>query len=336
MTVGGKLDITINEAQLVRIFDSLKPNQDVFVQLICGYTDGREKVVGRTDICKNGNLHPTWNAQFLCGRDSERGSRTLKFRVHIDHQIRSPVLCGEAEFSLDNLWSRAAAGPQKVPVPLFKRGEQTGMLNITIGLQSFQTSFSGPTPVHGCLEPPLTPSPASAGTDYVRPAAPRGLGAPQLAAADGSPLDRTPASTPAGEDGWRVPPPRLPVDAARRLKFTAELQNHADAAQSSARTAVQPHPAAQLPAAAPPVLAEQCVSPGCQQRAAAQLARARVEPQPAPALQCLGAQEARMQLPVAHAVSYPATTSTGELHAGGGVYATGASGQWWNSFIDRG
>ncbi|CAE7490165.1 unnamed protein product, partial [Symbiodinium sp. CCMP2456] len=80
-------------ARLIRIFDSLKPNQDVFVQLVCGYEDGSEKAVGRTEVCKNGNLQPRWNQRFLCGRD--RG-KTLKFKVHIDHVWRSAVLCGEA------------------------------------------------------------------------------------------------------------------------------------------------------------------------------------------------------------------------------------------------
>eukprot|EP00435_Cladocopium_sp_Y103_P070983 s690_g36.t1 len=34
--------------------------------------------------------------RFLCGRDASKGGRTLKFKVHIDHVWRNPVLCGEA------------------------------------------------------------------------------------------------------------------------------------------------------------------------------------------------------------------------------------------------
>lgn len=153
-----QLDIRIVEARLVRIFDSLKPNQDVFVQLVCGYEDGTEKVVGRTEVCKNGNLAPRWNQRFLCGRDASKGGRTLKFKVHIDHVWRSPVLCGEAEFTLDTLWRRASGRPQEVPVPLFKKGEQTGQLLISIALQGSTGPGGGySTPVN---QMNLEPSPA--------------------------------------------------------------------------------------------------------------------------------------------------------------------------------
>eukprot|EP00930_Biecheleria_cincta_P093242 TRINITY_DN8346_c0_g1_i3.p1 TRINITY_DN8346_c0_g1~~TRINITY_DN8346_c0_g1_i3.p1 ORF type:complete len:400 (+),score=120.09 TRINITY_DN8346_c0_g1_i3:30-1229(+) len=133
--MSGQLEIKIIEARLVRIFDSLKPHQDVFVQLACGYDDGSEKVVGRTETHKQGNLNPRWNQTFNCGRDPSRGGRTLKFKVHVDHVWRSPVLCGEAEYTLDMLWQKAGQRPQEVPVPLFKKGEQTGMLSIRIALQ---------------------------------------------------------------------------------------------------------------------------------------------------------------------------------------------------------
>merc|ERR1719410_2075992 len=131
-----KLSVTLAEAQLVRIFDSLKPNQDVFVQLVCGYEDGTEKVVGKTEVCYRGNFHPKWNEDFLIDRDPSQGSRTLKFRVYIDHIWRNPVLCGEAEFAVDNLWTKAKSGPQRVVVPLFKRGsERTGILRISVAMQ---------------------------------------------------------------------------------------------------------------------------------------------------------------------------------------------------------
>jgi len=165
MSVSGKreLDIQIIDAQLSRIFDSFKNNQDVFVQLVCNYADGSQVVVGRTEVCKNGNLHPRWSERFLCARESGRGGKTLMFQLHIHHTWRNPVLCGEAEFGLDNLWSRAGSGPQRVPVPLFKKGEQTGILNIQIALQG-----AGGTPNEAAG------SMASAGF-----AQPQGAGAPQ-------------------------------------------------------------------------------------------------------------------------------------------------------------
>eukprot|EP00434_Breviolum_minutum_P039853 symbB.v1.2.035396.t1/scaffold4755.1/size35387/2 len=54
-----------------------------------------------------------------------------------------------AEFGLDNLWRRANSRPQEVPVPLFKKGEQTGLLNITIALQGLGLSAAGGPPPGG-------------------------------------------------------------------------------------------------------------------------------------------------------------------------------------------
>lgn len=66
----------------------------------------------------------------------------------------------QAEFGLDNLWRRASGRAQEalsgssanlsgvdrgqVPVPLFKKGEQTGLLNISIALQGAGYSVAGP------------------------------------------------------------------------------------------------------------------------------------------------------------------------------------------------
>lgn len=143
MSGSTQLDITIVEAQLVRIFDSLKSFQDISVQLVCGYEDGTEKVVGRTAVCRGGNLHPRWNERFLCAQDKARGGKTLKFQVYVDHNLRTPTLCGEAEFGLSDLWGRATAGMQKaLQAPLSKRGEQTGVLAITIGIQEPPAKFT--------------------------------------------------------------------------------------------------------------------------------------------------------------------------------------------------
>eukprot|EP00929_Paragymnodinium_shiwhaense_P057919 TRINITY_DN2900_c0_g1_i1.p1 TRINITY_DN2900_c0_g1~~TRINITY_DN2900_c0_g1_i1.p1 ORF type:complete len:529 (-),score=136.29 TRINITY_DN2900_c0_g1_i1:114-1700(-) len=133
-----QLYITVAEAQLVRIFDSLRPAQDVFVQLVCGYDDGTEKVVGKTEVCKNGNFFPRWNEQF---RTTRGRGKTLKFKVFVDHLWRNAVLCGEAEFDLDNLWSRQLPGVQKVPVALYKKNEQTGVL--TLALEFIEGSSGG-------------------------------------------------------------------------------------------------------------------------------------------------------------------------------------------------
>ncbi|CAK0835162.1 unnamed protein product [Prorocentrum cordatum] len=149
---GKHIDITVVEAELVRIFDSLKPTQDVFVQLACGLADGTEQVVGRTEVCKNGNLRPQWNERFNWDFDGSCGGRTLKFTVQIGHTVRKEVLCGEAEFDLATLCNRAASGPQDLRIPLFKRDEQTGRLRIGFSLGE------GPAPVAG---PALAASPSS-------------------------------------------------------------------------------------------------------------------------------------------------------------------------------
>eukprot|EP00747_Dinoflagellata_sp_TGD_P117842 gnl/TRDRNA2_/TRDRNA2_172689_c1_seq4.p1 gnl/TRDRNA2_/TRDRNA2_172689_c1~~gnl/TRDRNA2_/TRDRNA2_172689_c1_seq4.p1 ORF type:complete len:282 (+),score=44.45 gnl/TRDRNA2_/TRDRNA2_172689_c1_seq4:46-846(+) len=135
-----KLDITIYDAELTRIFDSLKTTQDVFVQLCAVSAEGEEKVVGKTEICKNGDLYPRWNERFLC----ERGSaRLLRIKLYIDHMIRNQTLCGETEFPTDQLWSKAAEGPSKVSLELFKRGEQTGTLRIGLSIMGGMGNSAG-------------------------------------------------------------------------------------------------------------------------------------------------------------------------------------------------
>mmetsp|Transcript_24713 Transcript_24713/g.71087 ORF Transcript_24713/g.71087 Transcript_24713/m.71087 type:complete len:377 (+) Transcript_24713:72-1202(+) len=376
MSAARKLDITIAEAQLVRIFDSLKPNQDVFVQLVCGYADGTEKVVGRTETCKNGNFHPRWNERFLCGRDAELGSRTLKFRVNIDHLWRSPVLCGEAEFSLDNLWRKASGGAQRVPVPLFKRGEQTGMLNITITLDAAGKSFSGPA-ANGYPGLPRDAMPAGDNALYTTPqpaasaGATPGLTTPGLTTPGGAtpggasaasagtpyytPAGGTPYGTPAGDGGPRLMPTRSP-NGAPRYEFIPKTPVAADGV-SPAHAAFQQPPAhfqaapqaaeGQSPAQAAFLQALQAKQFQPQAPCIVQQA------QPAPPLlqQSPGLATAlrRLEPPggPAAAADPPAAGGVGQLapcreagsqgHSpGGSVYATGASGQWWNSFIDRG
>merc|ERR1719401_3415800 len=130
-TLGKQVDIHICDAELVRIFDLFGSTQDVFVQMVVGYDDGTEKVVGRTRACVNGNLHPRWDEHFKCGRDAARRSKTLILRVSVDKLLRSATLRGEAELDLDDLWTAAARAERNhVALPLLKRGERTGVLNI--------------------------------------------------------------------------------------------------------------------------------------------------------------------------------------------------------------
>ncbi|CAK0851260.1 unnamed protein product [Prorocentrum cordatum] len=136
LVLRGRLEVSVVEAQLVRIFDSLKLNQDVFVQLLWCSSDPAvgERPIGRTGTCRQAELHPRWdNEVFLCDSVAASPGDTLKLRVQVDHVVRQPVLCGEAEFGLEALRGRAALGAAgRVAVPLFKRGERTGVLHIGV------------------------------------------------------------------------------------------------------------------------------------------------------------------------------------------------------------
>lgn len=59
---------------------------------------------------------------------------------------RSPTLCGEAEYDLDMLWARATSRKQKLPIPLYKKGDQTGTMIVTMRLQDNSSSIA-PTPM---------------------------------------------------------------------------------------------------------------------------------------------------------------------------------------------
>lgn len=332
MSVGRQLDITVVEAQLVRIFDSLKPNQDVFVQLVCSYDDGSEKVVGRTEVCKNGNFHPRWNERFLCGRDAARGGKTLIFRVHVDHLWRNPVLCGEAEFGLDNLWGRASAGTQKVPVPIFKKGEQTGMLTITISLQD---NSPVARPVRTSQATGFPDQPMS--TQTVRPASlgqypdvyQRAVGQKSV----GQSIDPGRGSQ-LGYAGQ----PAMSSSASTRC-YTPSLQEQ-EMRRGSApvRLAVS---SGQLPVGYQPTGAQ--VYTPADWRAAPHI-QPHVYPFPASP----GREQEQVQFPTTptaftSGVGYaqgisPGSRSNGSpgLSSPATAAASGTSGQWWNSFIDRG
>jgi len=127
-----QLDILIQGADLVRIFDSIRASQDVYVQMQAVY-DGFEKTVVRTPVAANGNLRPRWNERFVCGRGG--GAKAIKFQIYIKHTIRSPTLAGEVEYTLDSIWDFATQGYQQLAPPIMKGNEQTGILHLTVGLQ---------------------------------------------------------------------------------------------------------------------------------------------------------------------------------------------------------
>lgn len=127
-----KLQITVREATLVRIFDSLSTTQNLLTSLVCLYDDGQEKTVGQTDVCRNGNRNPKWNFLFVCGRGA---GKMLRFQVKVDHTLRNQVVCGEAEVNLEEIW-REASTPTIINLALYKKGEKTGVLSVGLQLVS--------------------------------------------------------------------------------------------------------------------------------------------------------------------------------------------------------
>mmetsp|Transcript_53328 Transcript_53328/g.103118 ORF Transcript_53328/g.103118 Transcript_53328/m.103118 type:complete len:398 (+) Transcript_53328:89-1282(+) len=386
-----KLCVTVAEAQLVRIFDRLKPNQDVFVQLVCGYEDGTEKVVGKTEVCYRGNFHPKWNEDFVIDRDPSQGSRTLKFRVHIDHIWRNPVLCGEAEFAVDNLWTKAKSGPQRVVVPLFKRGsERTGILRISVAMQVGGASLgrytwpgadvarpaSAGAAVVGKATSAANPSPQPVSKAAPSAASPQPL--PANTAFTQMPASPAAAQHQAGADVGRFgPPQQTPVQRAATNPFdraTALAQHgpggdvrHFAPSQPTHVQRLASDPADRKPVAAnkiphPPPQQQKCaggtvIVPQLPQQQQTQQQRQQQQQSLQQHLNALRPDKSQGLPPFSyppppallvaqHAMDtgvcggYPCSTTSGNgtmvSTATTGVYATGLSGQWWNSFIDRG
>lgn len=339
---GRQLDITILEAHLVRIFDSMKATQDVFVQLVCSYEDGSEKVVGRTPTAKGGNLAPKWNQTF----ETRRGvGKRLKFKVFVDHLFRNPVLCGEAEFDLDTLWTRAAGAGAglKVPVTLFKRNEQTGVLYIGLVMQS--EAVAAPPlqqqPQRGTMQGAAGGAPGAVAVNGVRRGSspgdaawgapyPGGGGVEAAALAPAGYPGPGPAVAPGGRPpqpggqlpgaGLQVPGAGLPLAGAGLPLAGAVAQRPPAAAggRQDSRPGMQPPDSGGgMP---PQIQVQPAAQPQLQPAQVQQLQQGQLLPPPA--------QGGGGALPPPSGTAYPGTQQS--------VYASGMSGQWWNSFIDRG
>lgn len=333
MFANRQLIIRIVEANLFRIFDSLSPNQDVFVQLVCCYDDGREKVVGATEPCVQGNLNPRWNERFVCSRGT---GKTMKLKVCVDHLIRSHVFCGEVEFELDSLWNRAMAGPQDLQESLIKRGEQTGVLLINIALQGSTqvapqhfTGFQGTSYSRG--SPPV---PSVSG--HLVPQAP--LEHLQLQTVLQAQEAQRPQQPREAQQAWPPQQTRAPEHPHR-----AQLAQHAQPAERQpaerARQAPGGRPGVAAGAAAaraPAVAAAQAGPAGPVDRLPQRQVDMRYYDQSdagmAQAMPPPGAQSSQHD-----AVQRPsAQPRTLQPMIGAGGTAGGNATQWWNSFIDRG
>jgi len=281
----------------------------------------------------------------------------LKFKVLIDHLWRNQALCGEAEFDLNSLWSRAQPTPQKVMVPLYKKGDQTGVLQINLALQGGENSSStfgrGPPDTGACgaggATPaqkagyPATPGPAGqvGAAPQGRPVGPQAGGATPTAARAtpgfdrGQQHDRYPKPDPrampepcpqaapyAAGGGDRYPPYGAYADPRRG----ADQPRRAEANGAPPRPA-QPPPARPQAQAAPPPTTPTAGRPAQGGPPPAMPAAGRAPPPPAtPAGRGLvlgPATPAAARNPPPKA---PGPTNPGKPE----------SGNWWNSFIDRG
>eukprot|EP00403_Amphidinium_massartii_P000538 CAMPEP_0178373506 /NCGR_PEP_ID=MMETSP0689_2-20121128/1897_1 /TAXON_ID=160604 /ORGANISM="Amphidinium massartii, Strain CS-259" /LENGTH=362 /DNA_ID=CAMNT_0019993449 /DNA_START=75 /DNA_END=1164 /DNA_ORIENTATION=+ len=357
-----QLDIMIVDAQLSRGFDNFKKEQDIFVQLVCTYDNGAEKAVGRTEVCKCSSSKPVWNERFLCGRG---GGKTLKFKVFIDHMWRNQVLCGEAEFDLNSLWSRATPVSQRVMVPLYKKGDQTGALHINLALQD---STSQSTPSAAAAPPPTaarcqgeTPS-SKAG--YPGSAASPGHSGPGSSGGHSSQAARGgyAATTPTAARRGDVPPGSGMGPDARYGRPDARGVPEARSYAGPGADKAQPYPmypGAEIRGPPPPTPAHSAGQPHPNhQQAPAHAGRgdASAAGRPAPAGQQRAHPGQAPPTPQAarvttaspcHASSSAKSASQGaessalwaqKAAAGEPAPAQAApvAGQWWNSFIDRG
>eukprot|EP00928_Gymnodinium_smaydae_P037704 TRINITY_DN26132_c0_g1_i1.p1 TRINITY_DN26132_c0_g1~~TRINITY_DN26132_c0_g1_i1.p1 ORF type:complete len:345 (-),score=77.97 TRINITY_DN26132_c0_g1_i1:42-1076(-) len=339
MFQGRMLVITVAEAQLVRIFDSLKQSQDVFVQLVCMYPDGSEKVVGRTETCKGGNFFPRWNEQF---RTTRGKGKSLKFRIFVDHLWRSATLCGEAEVDLDNLWSRGMAGSAKVPVPLFKKSEQTGVLCI---LLEATTTGEGAPSLGACAGAVHAPSPAPAPAALLAPGPAPGPAAAAAAARPRLPEGQGYQGGAAAGARLSGPSYRGPLPAGRVFgdSFAANgaYPQHAGAGMAAggagvgagtAAAAIQQSFSAGAQGGLRPPMAGAAAGRGLDAAEPRQQQSPPVLTGPGGPCGSFGAAGAAAG--AAGAGARPAGPPTAPTYAP--AVATGASGQWWNSFIDRG
>lgn len=135
----GRFQLAVCHAQLTKIFDTLKNTQDVYVQLVRVFPDGRECEFARTATCHGGDVNPKWDDESFVVNQS--GGKSLKVRVYIEHFWRVDCLCGEADLGFDMLTACTAKGASLVrDLQLAKKGVPTGSLRVSVGCSRAETS----------------------------------------------------------------------------------------------------------------------------------------------------------------------------------------------------
>mmetsp|Transcript_47763 Transcript_47763/g.153817 ORF Transcript_47763/g.153817 Transcript_47763/m.153817 type:complete len:888 (-) Transcript_47763:108-2771(-) len=122
--------VSVLQGTLVRIFDNLKSNQDVYVHLVRTFPDGREQQFARTATCHSGDLAPKWDDERF--EVSRNGGNKLKFMVYAEHFWRQDYFCGQADLDFDSLLARINGGSGfAFNLQVVKKGEPTGTLSVS-------------------------------------------------------------------------------------------------------------------------------------------------------------------------------------------------------------
>lgn len=131
MAQGGKFELTIQHAQLVRKFDTIKCTQDVYVALVRNLPNGNDVEFARTATCNSGDLRASWqDEKFVV---SQAGGTVLKLKVYVQHFWRTDTKCGDGLIAFDAAFASIAQGQvAAMDLPMYKGAAKTGSLRILL------------------------------------------------------------------------------------------------------------------------------------------------------------------------------------------------------------
>jgi hypothetical protein len=125
-------EVTVKDVDLVRIFQTWKDKQDLYVQLSL-LTGEDTQEIGKTQTKRDCELNTTWNESFVL----HNFSGCLKIVVMKANNFFQDVICGEAYLNLEKAKEQLSSSQSAAEhqIDLFKKGsEKTGSLRIKIRL----------------------------------------------------------------------------------------------------------------------------------------------------------------------------------------------------------